>query len=118
MGGGLHPHSPPSSTPLPVVEAKIDGQEFLCVVDTGASISLVSKENWESCFPNHLPLASEIVAETIINTAMGILGKIFLTVQLGSSEKEHEFYVVESLGFDVILGLDWVLSNKGIIDVN
>ena len=75
-------------------------------------------EKWESCFPNHLPLAAEIVAETAINTPMGILGKIFLTVQVGSSEKEHEFYIVESLGSDVILGLDWILSNKGIIDLN
>ena len=110
--------SPVDNKRTPVVEAKIDGQEFLCVVDTGASISLVSKEKWESCFPNHLPLAAEIVAETAINTPMGILGKIFLTVQVGSSEKEHEFYIVESLGSDVILGLDWILSNKGIIDLN
>ena len=102
----------------PVVEAKIDGQEFLCVVDSGASISLVSKEKWESCFPNHLPVTAEIVAETAIDTPMGLLGKILLTVQVGSSEKEHEFYVVESLGSDVILGLDWILNNKEIIDLN
>ena len=39
--------SPVDKKRTPVVEAKIDGQEVLCVVDTGASISLVSKEKWE-----------------------------------------------------------------------
>ena len=50
------------------VEAKINGQDILFVVDTGASISLVSKEKWESCFPNHLPVATGIVAECYKHT--------------------------------------------------
>ena len=49
---------------------------------------------------------------------MGILGKIFLTVQVGSSGKGHDSYVIDSLGSDVILGLDWILDIKGIIDLN
>ena len=100
------------------MEAKSDGQEFLCVVDTGASISLVSKEKWESCFPNQVPVSADILAETAINTPMGILGKVILRVQVGSSEKVHEFYVVEKMGCDIILGLDGILDIKGAIDLN
>ena len=34
----------------PVVEARINGHEFVCVVDTGASISLISKGNGNLVF--------------------------------------------------------------------
>ncbi len=41
--------SPVHNKKTPVVEAKINGHEFICVLDTGASISLISKEK-ESYF--------------------------------------------------------------------
>lgn len=59
-------------------------------MDTRASIQLASKEKWESCFSNQLPVAAEIAAETGISTPMGILEKTFLTVPVESKEKEHE----------------------------
>ncbi len=67
--------SPVHNKKTPVVEAKINGHEFICVLDTGASISLISKEKWESCFSDQQPVPAELVAETAISTPMGILGK-------------------------------------------
>ena len=51
---------------------------------------------------------------------MGILGKITLVVQVGGGgkEKEHELYVVENVGSEVILGLDWMLEMKVTVDFN
>ena len=45
-------------------------------MDTGAAISLLSKGTWETCFSDQQVVAAEIVAETAINTSIGILGKI------------------------------------------
>ena len=35
-----------------LIEAKINGVNKLCIIDTGASISLISKDEWESLNPN------------------------------------------------------------------
>ncbi len=70
--------SPVDNKKTPVVKAKHNGHEFICASDTGASISLISEEKWESCFSDQQP--AEIEVETAISTPMGILGKITLLV--------------------------------------
>ena len=106
----------------PVVEAKINGHKFICLVDTGASISLLSKGKWESCFSDQQSVAAEIVADCrdCNKHTNGDSRKNYpcCPSRGGGKEKEHELYVVENVGSEVILGLDWMLEMKVTVDFN
>eukprot|EP00794_Sanderia_malayensis_P002500 gene2500-2883_t len=110
--------SPSHKKKTPLLEAKVNGVNKLGIVDTGASISLISKKEWESLMLNEEPLRpSDIVAEAANNSPIGILGKVNLLVEVnGAHEINQEFYVANEMLSEVILGLDWLVNNKVIID--
>ena len=101
-----------------LVEANLNGVNKLCIVDTGASISLISKNEWESLTSNEEPLEpSDIVAEAANNSPVGILGKVNLSIEVNDAHKSnHEFYVANEMLSEVILGLDWLVNNQVVID--
>jgi hypothetical protein len=75
--------SPTSKRKTLIVEAQINGKSKLCIVDTGASISLVSKNEWQLLKGNNASLTpSDIVAEAANNSPKGILGKTALDVKV------------------------------------
>ena len=102
-----------------MVETIISGKPELCVVDTGASISLIRKAHWQSVQLNDTKLLpSDIVAEAANNSPIGILGKTTLNVQLDENKSSvHEFYVATEMVSEVILGLDWLVTNKVSVDM-
>ena len=56
--------SPASKRKTLKVDAQINGKSKLCIVDTGATISLISKDEWQSLKPSNVSLSpSDIVAE-------------------------------------------------------
>ena len=68
--------SPSHQRKVLLVEAKINGQSKLCIVDTGASISLISKDVWESLKSNDAPLQSfDIVAEAANNLRLQLMAR-------------------------------------------
>ena len=101
------------------VETVINGKDKLCIVDTGASISLISKDQWQSLKLDNTPLSpSDIVAEAANNSPIGILGKTTLNVQIDENKKSsHDFYVANEMVSEVILGLDWLITNKVNVDM-
>ena len=100
-----------------LVEAKINGVNKLCIIDTGASISLISKNEWESLSNEEPLLPSDIVAEAANNSPIGILGKTKLFIEVDDAHKSnHEFYVASEMLSEVILGLDWLVNNQVVID--
>ena len=88
-----------------LVEAKINGVNKLCIIDTGASISLISKNEWESLMSNEEPLLpSDIVVEAANNLPTGILGKTKLFIEVNDARRSnHEFYVASEMLSEVIL---------------
>ena len=95
-----------------LVEAKINGVNKLCIIDTGASISLISKNEWDSLKSDDVPLLpSDIVAEAANNSPIGILGKINLFIEVNDAQKSnHEVYVANEMVSEVILGLSYKLD--------
>ena len=95
-----------------MVETKINGKNKLCIVDTGASISLVSKDQWQ-------PLKlDDTVAEAANISTIGILGKTTLNVKFDENHKStHDFYVANEMASEIILGLDWLVANKENVDM-
>ena len=112
--------APASKKKTMLIEAKINGYSRLCVVDTGASVSLLAKDEWDKLkgvddklFP------SDIVAEAANNSPIGILGKSSLTVQLNEhTVGKYDFYVANDISSEIILGLDWLLSIQAVIDTS
>ncbi|CAB4011611.1 Retrovirus-related Pol poly from transposon [Paramuricea clavata] len=102
-----------------MVETTINGKNKLCIVDTGASISLVSKDQWQPLKLDDTPLfPSDIVAEAANNSPIGILGKTTLNVQFDENNKSsHDFYVANEMVSEIILGLDWLVTNKVNVDM-
>ena len=97
-----------------MVVAQINGKFKLCIVDTGASISLVTKNEWQLLKENNASLTpSDIVAEAANNSPIGILGKTALDVKVDPGHIScHELYVASDTISEIILGLDWLMSNK------
>ena len=65
-----------------MIEASVNGNSFLCVVDTGASISLIGKSQWDILHKDSSceMLPSDIVAEAANTSLIGIVGKTVLSV--------------------------------------
>ena len=100
-----------------LVEVQINGHNKLCIIDTGASISLISKDQWETLNVNKISLVpSDIVAEAANNSTIGILGRVELPVAVNGSENMQEFYVASDIKTDIILGLDWIINCRAKID--
>ena len=102
-----------------MIEASVNDNSCLCVVDTGASISLIGKSQWDilnkdsSC--EMLP--SDIVAEAANNSLIGIVGKTVLSVCVnGRQLSDQTFYVANDMK-EIILGLDWMMSRHCVIDM-
>ena len=112
--------SPASKRKTLMVETCINGKPTLCTVDTGASISLISKDKWQTLVqPSGKPLLpSDIVAEAANNSPIGILGKTTLTVEVHEGLRStHEFYVAAEITSEIILGLDWLLTNDVVVNI-
>ncbi len=112
--------SPVSKRKTLMVEAQINGKPKLCIVDTGASISLVSRDEWQLLKENNSSLTpSDIVAEAANNSPIGIIGKTALNVKVDPGNMtSHEFYVASDMISEIILGLDWLMNNKVTVDLS
>ena len=103
-----------------VIETLINGNPRLCVVDTGASISLIGKSQWDTLNKDSQSemLPSDIVAEAANNSLIGIVGKTVLSVCVNEKQlSDQTFYVANDMN-EIILGLDWLMSLHCIIDTS
>ena len=95
-----------------VLEGIIEGSRVLCVLDTGASICLMSKEKWNKLSLSKELLPSDVVAEAANNMPLGILGRSILQFECAGIGFEQEFYIVEHMAHEILIGLNWMLENK------
>ena len=111
--------SPANKRKCLMIEVNINGNPRLCVVDTGASVSLISNKEWQFlCNDSGVLLRSDIVAEAANNSPIGILGKTVLSVDVeGKQQCNQEFYVANDMMNAIIFGLDWLLSCSCVIDI-
>ena len=95
-----------------VLEGIIEGSRVLCVLDTGASICLMSKEKWNKLSLSKELLPSDVVAEAANNMPLGILGRSILQFECAGIGFEQDFYIVEHMAHEILIGLNWMLENK------
>ena len=95
-----------------VLEGIIEGSRVLFVLDTGASICLISKDKWNKLRLSKELSPSDVVAEAANNMPLGIFGRCVLPFECAGLKFEQEFYVVEHMAHEILIGLNWMLENK------
>ena len=94
------------------VRIRLGGREYLGVLDTGATISIVAK--------NVLPYGSlkETMTTAVIRMGDGNVvhscGDCEVEVPMGSRTIHHRFYVMDTEAFDFVLGTDFFVQHSQI----
>lgn len=86
------------------------------LVDTGASISLMSQICFQKYFQKNELNPVNIVVVTADDGKMKVYGKFSCSFEVGFVSVVHTFYVVE-MDTNVLLGLDFLKTNSCLIDV-
>ena len=106
LGGGIY------------IPSTIGNQEFFMLLDTGATVSILSFRTYQSLSPDLLPDLGP--PDTGIYTANGqpvdVKGKINVPLAIGPQTLEHMFYVAD-IESEVILGLDFLDSHECTLNV-
>ena len=93
------------------VQAIVEGREQKCLVDTEATVSLVSRQ----LVPGPLKLCS-LKARGIGGEELQVLGQAELNFRLGNDNFVHSFVVV-GMANTCILGADFLKGSKMMVDV-
>ena len=103
----------------PYVDIHIGSHPFRTLLDTGAQLSLVSKEFLELCDPKLVKPCSKspnISLRSATGHTLEISEAVQIRITLGKVRMYHEFLVVEDFKHDMILGVDFLNMRKAIID--
>ena len=97
------------------VRAKVDGIELNCILDTGATTSIISNKTV-------LKLGLEVYQDVVmIKLANGSLAKGYRTkpvpLAIKDRDSEQSFIVMPLDDIDVIIGLDWCRKNVAAINL-
>lgn len=109
--------------PLPhdlSVQGEAAGMGVRFLIDTGAAITVVSTEFLQkSPLGYTFPLKTgELQAvKTVSGEQLPVQGKIFLPLTIEDTQYNCEAYVIENLGYDFVLGRDFLRQNSALIDL-
>ena len=94
-----------------------DGSRCVVVVDTGADVSLVSARILRPG-ARHLPSSERDGRITgVAQQGVAILGRVVLGVHVGSVRALTSFAVALGVGFDAILGVDFLYEHGISVDL-
>ena len=95
----------------------INGKESLFLIDTGAGISLLQEEMWKRVEEPKLEPLSEQRIVSVDGTLIHVLGSTKFEISFAGKNFIQEMVVARSLTTGAILGLDFLQSNRAIIDL-
>ena len=87
-----------------------------CLIDSGASISLVSRHILNTHQLGSISSLELPLALGANGSPLSVMGKVELPIRLGSFHSKHVFVVVEKLVVDCILGADFLFNHGAILD--
>ncbi len=88
----------------------IDKQKFRALLDTGATVSIISDQSVKNKQNKIIP--SSVNLKTVSGQHLKVLGQIFLKVKLGTTSVSHWFHVVKGITNSLILGFDFISKNN------
>ena len=99
IGGG-------SSKPIKVF-VRVNGVRLPMELDTGAAVSIISRDMKEKYFPSTPLQMSRVVLRTYTNERMGVVDELNVEVGDKGQEKKLKLYVVEQEG-PTLFGWNWL----------
>ena len=94
------------------VRIRLGEREYLGVLETGASISIVAKKMLPCGSPtNTMPIAAIRMGDGHV---VHSCGDCEVEVRMGSQSIAHRFYVMETKAFDFVLGTDFFVQHSQI----
>ena len=97
------------------VRIRLVGREYLGVLDTGATISIVAKETFPcGDLKNILPTAAIRMGHGHV---VHSCGDCKVAVPIGSRSIAHRFYGVDTEAFDFVLGTNFFVEHSQILSL-
>ena len=92
-----------------VVSVQVDNKCLQMEVDTGASVSLISKKTWQKLWKNSAPKLNpaKVTLWSYSEESIKVLGEMEDTVQYQDQKKKLNLLVVSG-GCTSLLGRDWL----------
>lgn len=107
--------------PRPVVKCKIEGQEITGLVDSGASLSVISEKVYRSLWKNwtftQLPMPNHLRVTGITGHNMKFVDYVLMDIELQGRTIQRPLLVATGLDHtELILGWDTIVEEHMIID--
>ena len=91
---------------------KIGRQRFRTLVDTGAECSLMHRRIYDQLKNKPRLTNKKVCLQSANGTELKCDGSITLQICIGGAEMSQDFYVIQDLNRNLILGLDWLKQNN------
>jgi len=103
---------PLSHPSLIIIATLVNGSPINAMLDTGATITLISQSVLNTI--QHAPITPTVTTATLGDgrTKLMITGKVQLHVTINDVPTDVTAFVVDSLGANLILSMDWCQSNN------
>jgi hypothetical protein len=100
------------------VTAKIFGMDAYLLIDTGATVSLLSKVCYGNMFGTKYRSVEKVESDVLSanGSPVDIYGKTSIDLVLNGTTMSHEM-IIADLSVDGILGLDFLVKHKAVIDI-
>uniref|UniRef100_A0AAV2LHR9 Uncharacterized protein n=1 Tax=Knipowitschia caucasica TaxID=637954 RepID=A0AAV2LHR9_KNICA len=105
--------------PTAYVRGVIEGVEASVLVDSGASVSLISSD-FRMAVPTlrGRPLKKDFIGSRAVNgQTLDTLGTVDVSLHLGRASWRHTFHVLRESTQAVLLGLDFLAVNRALLDL-
>ena len=97
------------------VRIRLGGREYLRVLDTGATISIVAKKMFpHGDLKNVMPTAAIHMGDGHV---VHSCGDCEVDLPTGSRSIVHRFYVMDTEAFDFVLGTDFLVEHPQILSL-
>ena len=100
------------------VVSKVHEQQIKCLIDTGSTITILSKTVYES-FPDDKRPICQTTSTPVLSadgTPLKVYGYCMFPIQIGTKQFEHDFWIAD-IQADGILGIDFMKENKCSLDL-
>ena len=100
------------------VDARIGQQKWRALIDTGATVSIISAKMFytleESCVQPLQPIKRKVLSAT--DQPLNVLGKTLISILIGDHSYDQEV-VVADVNFEGVLGLDFMKKHRCVVDI-
>ena len=94
------------------ISIRIGSRFFRALVDTGAEFSVAHSRVFKSIKPRPDLFRKSINLKTANGSRLRLKGETSLEFKVGEQRSWHDYFVVENLNRNVILGRDWLKNNQ------